>query len=143
MLSEACKNAIRAVVYLATQDDPSVRRTVRDIAAEIRGPEAFIAKVLQTLRRDEIISATKGPNGGMYITHKQAQRPVLDIVKSIDGLHAFKECGLGLPRCNAQRPCPVHHDYGALRDALLKRYSTTSIHQLAQSVKDGSAVLHR
>lgn len=143
MLSEACKNAIRAVVYLATQDDPAVRCTVHEVAEAIAGPEAFVAKIMQSLRKAEIISATKGPNGGMYITSKQAQRPVLDIVRSIDGLHAFKQCGLGLPKCNANRPCPVHHDFALLRDALLDRYSRTSIHQLAMSVNDGTAVLHR
>lgn len=143
MLSEACKNAIRAVVYLATQDDPAVRCTVHEVAEAIAGPEAFVAKIMQSLRKADIISATKGPNGGMYITAKQAQRPILDVVKEIDGLHAFKQCGLGLPKCNASRPCPVHHDYALLRDALLHRYAHTSIHQLAHSVNNGTAVLHR
>ena len=143
MLSEACKNAIRAVVYLATEHDPHVRSTVREIAAAVKGPEAFVAKVLQDLRRHDLISATKGPNGGMYITPQQAKRSILDIIKAIDGLKAFTECGLGLPKCNANKPCPVHHDYAQLRDNLLLKYKGTTIRELAREVEDGTTVLHR
>lgn len=143
MLTEACRNAVRAVVFMASQDDPSSRHTVREIAASIGGPEAFVAKVLQTMSREGLISASKGPNGGMYLTARQCTRPVLDVVKCIDGLDAFRECGLGLQRCNAQRPCPMHDEYAAMRDALLLSYKNTTIKALADSVRKGEAVLHR
>ena len=143
MLTEACKNAIRAVVFLATQHDPTSRHTVREVAAAIKGPESFVAKVLQDLSRAKLISAAKGPNGGMYITEQQARHSILDIVKTIDGLEAFKQCGLGLPKCNAKKPCPVHDDYAKLRDNLLATYQHTTISDLARNVENGSTVLHR
>lgn len=143
MLSEACKNAIRAVVYLATHHDPAARCTVRQVASAIKGPEAFVAKVLQELSRSDLISASKGPNGGMYITSQQAKHTILDIIKAIDGLDAFKECGLGLPKCSAAHPCSVHDDYAVLRDNLLHKYKTTTIGALAKQVEEGATVLHR
>lgn len=142
MLSEACKNAIRAVVFLATEAGDTERKTVKEIASAIRGPHAFVAKVMQDLSRQDIISSAKGPNGGMYLTPKQTRQNIMDIVAAIDGLDAFTSCGLGLPRCSASAPCPVHDSYALLRDNLLATYKQTTIKELAVSVKSGTAVLH-
>ncbi|HCN05958.1 MAG TPA: transcriptional regulator [Bacteroidetes bacterium] len=143
MLSEACKNAIRAVVYLATIHEQGERRTVHEISAEIEGPEAFVAKVLQELRKHDLVSASKGPNGGMFLTPKQAARPVYDVIRVIDGPAAFTQCGLGLRTCSSRKPCPVHHDYAKLRDTLLLTYRSTSIADLAKGVEGGEMVLKR
>ncbi|MCO6466307.1 MAG: Rrf2 family transcriptional regulator [Bradyrhizobiaceae bacterium] len=143
MLSEACKYGIRAVVYLATQHDDDVKHTVREIAAAIKAPQAFVAKILQDLSREHIISAAKGPNGGMFLTKAQARQPLLNVINAIDGMQVFTACGLGLPACNASRPCPIHHEYARHRDGLLYAYKHTRINTLANNVEVGDCVLHR
>ncbi|MDO8897370.1 MAG: Rrf2 family transcriptional regulator, partial [Bacteroidales bacterium] len=73
MLSNACKYAIRALIYLATRMNDGVKVSIRELSAEIDSPEPFTAKIMQSLSKQEIISSVKGPHGGFYIDEKQAE----------------------------------------------------------------------
>jgi Rrf2 family protein len=142
MLSKSCKYALRATLFIAHKAPQGVRLGVRDIAREIDAPEAFTAKILQSLARDRVISSVKGPNGGFFIAPGQAELPLINVVHAIDGLGFFYECGLGLKQCSDQRPCPLHHQYKAAREALRSLFQQTSIGDLAQNLQTGTAFIN-
>lgn len=66
-----------------------------------------------------------------------------DIVRTIDGDAVYTGCGLGLPKCNASRPCPLHHEFMGIREKLKVMLTTMSVRQLAGSLKAGEAILKR
>lgn len=142
MISKACKYGIRAVVFVASQKEKSTKFGVSEIAAEVDAPEAFTAKILQNLSKNNIISSLKGPTGGFYATDNQLAQPVINIVRSIDGLDIFRECGLGLKQCSEIHPCPMHDQYKIAREALLKAFQDTSIGQLAAEVNAGTSYIN-
>ncbi|MDV7390516.1 Rrf2 family transcriptional regulator, partial [Arthrospira platensis SPKY1] len=82
MLSKACKYAIRAMIYLATQVENGGKTNIRDLAVEIDSPEPFTAKIMQTLSKQSLVSSLKGPNGGFFLTEEQARISLLEIVKA-------------------------------------------------------------
>jgi len=45
------------------------------------------------------------------------KQPILNIVDAIDGEEIFGMCGLGLSKCNATHPCPLHNEYKKIREA--------------------------
>ena len=63
MLSNACKYAIRSVLYLAIKTDESNKVGVKKIADDLESPQPFLAKLLQQLNKGNLVSSTKGPNG--------------------------------------------------------------------------------
>ena len=75
MFSQACKYAIRAVLYLAVHASEGKKVGVKDIAAALDVPKYFLAKILQQLSRNNLISSTKGPSGGFFLSEKTAKRP--------------------------------------------------------------------
>lgn len=105
MISKACKYGIRATIFIASRGSENAKPGVKEIAKEIDAPEAFTAKILQSLNRHGIITSIKGPYGGFYCEKLQLSFPVINIIEAIDGLSFFKECGLGLKQCSDLHPC--------------------------------------
>lgn len=142
MLSNASKYAINAVLFLALDTNKDRKVGVKEIATSIDVPIAFLAKLLQNLSRKGVISSSKGPNGGFYLTEKNKAQKLLVVVDQIDGLTKLEECVLGLSECSSEKPCPLHHMVQPLRISLLHELSTNSITTFAKKVQEGSTFLN-
>ena len=144
MFSKACEYAIRASIFISGKSLQQIKVGQKEIAKAIDSPEAFTAKTLQILTRNNIISSDKGPHGGFYFSKDQLKNIYLQhIVKAIDGTIVYKGCGLGLKTCNESKPCPVHFQFKAIRDELKQMLETTSIQDLAIGTKSGETFLKR
>ena len=141
MISKACKYGIRAAVYVASRAGKGAKLNVKDIAKEVDAPEAFTAKILQTLNKHRIITSLKGPYGGFYIEDYQLEQPVINIVNAIDGMSVFWECGLGLKKCSGTHPCPMHDKFKGAREAMRDVFQQTTIRQLAQELNEGTSFI--
>ena len=141
MLSNSSKYAINAVLYLAVHTDETKKISAREIADAINIPSPFLSKLLQILSRKNIISSSKGPGGGFYMTEKNLNLHLIEIVKHIDGLDNFEDCVLGLKKCSSERPCPVHYSIQPLKQQFLKELNENTIASFAEKVKTGETFL--
>jgi Rrf2 family iron-sulfur cluster assembly transcriptional regulator len=141
MLSTSCKYALRAAVYLMAHTNELMKAGIHEIAKEIEANEHTTGKILQLLVREGIIFSAKGPNGGFYIQSNAKPIYLIDIVKVVDGVHFFFECGLGLHKCSDKKPCPIHFTYKVSREKLFKEFSSISIRELAANIEKGEAFL--
>ena len=120
MFSKACEYAIKATIYIAQQSHEDRRANVKEVAKEVNAPEAFTAKILQQLCRENILSSIRGKQGGfIFDVNRQKEIKIFDVVMLIDGDSLFTKCGLGLNKCSSENPCPVHDDFKAVRNALI------------------------
>ena len=140
-LSKACTYSIRAMIFIATRTADGSRVGIKDIAHHTGTPEPFVAKILQTLSRRGIVSSVKGPNGGFYVGDDARQIPLMDIVKAIDGDSLMLSCGLGIKNCSERKPCPIHHEYKAIRDNIMKMLNTNTIQNLSAGFVNGETFL--
>lgn len=144
MFSKACEYGIRASVYIALQSLDGRRVSVTEIAEEIDSPNAFTAKILQQLTRNNIVNSVKGPTGGFEIDREEMDNVKLNmIVKAIDGDKIYKGCGLGLKECDAQKPCPLHDKFVDIRTDLSRMLKSTSLFELATGLEIGMTFLKR
>ena len=141
MLSLTCKTAIKAVIYLASKYESGEKSGIRAIAEFIDASEHTVGKFLQTLVKQQVINSMKGPSGGFYLTMKQQRQPIINIIVSIDSKEVFNQCGLGLSKCSATHPCPIHDDYKAVRDLFEKLCREKKISDLCEPVNNGLAYL--
>ena len=141
MLSNSTKYAIKAVLYLALNSDELNKITVKDIAEPINVPQAYIAKLLQELSRKQIISSTRGPKGGFYLSAADRKNSVIDILAALDSEGRLDACLLSLENCNTEKPCPLHDIAYPLKSQLLKNFNSKTIEDLAATVRNGSASL--
>lgn len=141
MLSRASKYAILATLYLATNSSKDKKLSVKDIASTLEVPSPFLAKLFQQLVRGKIISSTKGPTGGFFLTKKNGDKTVCDIIENIDGLNRLNECFLGLSECDGLNPCPVHFIVEPFKNSILGKFRDKSILEFAKEVDEKEQVL--
>ncbi|WP_139958000.1 RrF2 family transcriptional regulator [Flavicella sediminum] len=134
MFSKSCEYGLRAIIYIAQQTAQDNKVSLTTISDAIDSPQAFTAKVLQQLTRNEIVKSIKGPYGGFVIEHEKMDVVKLsDVVAILDGDSIYTGCGLGLKKCNENSPCPLHFKFIEIRNQLKKMLETTT---LAMVVKD-------
>jgi Rrf2 family protein len=141
MLSLTCKTAIKAVIFLSARFESGERSGIREIADVIEASEHTVGKLLQVLVKEQVINSLKGPHGGFYVTAKQRNQPVINIVHAIDGRELFKQCGLGLSKCSSSHPCPIHDQYKVVRDLFEELCRKNTIKDLCEPVNEGIAYL--
>jgi len=141
MLSNSCKYALKAVLFLALDVHKNRKVGVKEIAAAIDVPFPFLAKLLQGLARKKIISSAKGPTGGFFLTEENKAQKLLVVVEHIDGLSKFKECVLGLKDCSSEKPCPIHFLVQPLKKTLFNEMNDSSIAIFAKKVQEGKTFL--
>ena len=141
MFSNSSKYAIKAVLYLALNSNEEQKVMVKDIANPINVPQAYIAKLLQELSRQNVISSTRGPKGGFYLTDENKKQPLNRIIQVIDGERSLTSCLLSLENCNDEKPCPLHKLAAPLKKELLDSLENKTIWDLAKDVRDGNSFL--
>ncbi len=132
-VSTPAQYAVRALVYLATRNAAEAAR-IRDVAASESIPYPFLAKLVGQLVQAGFVDSFKGPTGGVRLAKPPHKITVLEVIRSIDGADAFEGCFLGLPECSDTAPCPLHADWGAVREKLTRRLAGATIADLAQTV---------
>jgi Rrf2 family protein len=144
MFSKACEYGIRAAIYIALQSLESRRVSLKEIADEIDSPVAFTAKILQLLSKNGIVDSVKGAYGGFEISKGQMDKIKLGaIVYAIDGEKVYAGCGLGLKECDANKPCPAHDKFVAIRNDLRKMLENTSLYEMTAGLEVGDTYLKR
>ena len=144
MFSKACQYGIKASVYIASQSALGIRTSLKDIAFNINSPEAFTAKILHQLAKQNILNSLKGPTGGFEIPEGRAEEIKLsDIVSAIDGVKIYEGCALGFDTCDANQPCPMHKRFVGIRTDLKMMLENTSLHALANGLDIEGTFLKR
>lgn len=137
MLSNTCKYAIRACIYLALNADEEKKIGIKKISDDLKIPMPFLGKILQSLAKSKILLSTKGPNGGFCLAKPAKKISLMEIVDAIDGDESFTSCVIGVTSCStSEAHCPIHEKYGPLREKIKELFENQDIDELAQSIKN-------
>ena len=136
MLSNSCRYGIRAVIYLANQPLSGGKTGIKKISKDLHLPTPFLAKILQQLAKQKILSSSKGPHGGFSLLKDPRKITLLDIVNTIDGQDIFTNCLMHNGSCEGIEKdkvrCPMHDDYEKTRRDLIKLFSNRTIYELVK-----------
>jgi Rrf2 family protein len=128
--------ALRALVYIQLQNNNKRRPGIAEIAAEIETPPSFTAKILQRMVKQGFIESVKGIGGGFFFNELKETLTLKRVIVSIEGDSLFSGCGFGLKHCDENNPCPLHHDYAPIRDAMNKLVKEESIQSMAKKYSE-------
>lgn len=111
MISQTAEYALRAVVYLAGQQQP---RTTQQLAEVTRVPVGYLAKVMQGLARSGLVRSQRGLHGGYTLIKSPDELTVWEVIEAVDPIQRIRSCPLGL-KSHGVNLCPMHR---RLDDAL-------------------------
>ena len=135
MLSSSTVYAIRASIYIAAHKENEYI-AISEIAEKLNISFHFLTKILQKLTQDKLMRSYRGPNGGVAFTKPVNKIFLSDIVKSIETNPIFDECILGIPKCGEGKPCPLHDEWGAVRNRLKEKFENSNLADLAKGVSE-------
>lgn len=134
MFSNSAKYALKAVLYLALHADQSNRVMIKDMHAKINVPRAYLAKLMQALSKHDLVSSTRGPKGGFYLSEANMKEPLTKVIYVIDGKKRMESCLLSLKDCDRERPCPLHSMFVPARTKLTQSLEQKTIADLTEDL---------
>jgi len=127
MFSVTMEYALRATVYLAAQNGkPCVNH---EIAEAMQVPVGYMAKVLQGLRRADILKSQRGLRGGFVLSRPASKITILDVVNAVDPVPRIRKCPLGLKEHKSQL-CPLHAQLDAAAAHVEEAFASHTIDEM-------------
>ena len=130
-LSRPAEYGLRAMAYIARLK-PDQRIRTRDLAEAVDIPPAFLAKIMRRLTEVGILDAKKGHHGGFLLAKQPHQVRFIDIMRAVDFEPVIDHCLFGLKNCDAENPCPLHNEWGALKGQIEQ---WARVHNLGESLE--------
>ncbi len=129
-LTRAADYAVRVMIHMAGL--PPGTRVLRSKLAEVAAvPESFLAKVLQSLTRAELIRSRRGLDGGFELLPSGRTVTLLDVVEAIDGPIQLNVCLATGESCKHEAWCPAHLVWAQAQEAMLSVLRAARIADLA------------
>lgn len=105
MFSQTTEYALRAMSFLSAKSPDSVN--TGQIAAATEVPPAYLAKVLQSLRKAGIVRSQRGRGGGISLARQPEDLTILEVVNAVDPIRRIRKCPIGLA-AHGVKLCPMH-----------------------------------
>ena len=112
-LSQTTGYAIKALGCL---NDPACHcRKTPEIAKCAGVPKPYLAKIVNSLARQGLVTAKRGVGGGIALSRPPEGISLLQIVEAVEGKDWLGECLLGLDECSNLATCPTHDFWERIR----------------------------
>lgn len=140
MFSASCHYGLQAMFYIASHSTEEKNISLSEIATHKDIPQHFLSKILQLLVKHKLLISMKGPHGGFRLKRPPEDITLIEIVKAIDGLDIFDQCGIGFRKCNEEDPCPIHSDYKRIRDHVRDLFESKTLEALTEDILNGESL---
>ncbi|HCY41555.1 MAG TPA: Rrf2 family transcriptional regulator [Prolixibacteraceae bacterium] len=141
MFNKETEYALRSLVYIQHQNYQSLRPGIEEIAKEIEAPQAYTAKILQRMVRLGFVNSIKGKGGGFIFDESKPEITLKQLILATEGAKILEGCGFGMKYCDAENPCPLHDQFGPIRDSINRLVSEETIQSLARKTNHAFKVL--
>ncbi len=120
-------HALRALAWLAANEHREVTLG-RDLAQEIAVPAHYLAKVLATLARRGLLTASRGARGGYRLARHPREIALIEIVEPFEGKRVRPGCLLQPDQpCREDGPCSAHAAWCDAKETYLRFLETTTL----------------
>ncbi|HVK53859.1 MAG TPA: Rrf2 family transcriptional regulator [Burkholderiales bacterium] len=136
IFSRTSQYAIQTLIYIATQP-PGRPILARDVAERLGVPAAYLAKIMQTLSKGNLLASYRGPQGGFRLRQGADKTDLMQIVNLTEGAGFVESCVLGLKICSDSTPCPMHAKWKPIKQEVLNLLQEQTLEMLAAAVTSG------
>lgn len=136
ILSRTGQYAVQALIYIATQP-PGEPILNRKIAERLNVPTAYLAKIMQTLCKGNLLYSYRGRQGGFCLREGGEKIDLMQILVLIEGVGFTEDCVLGLKVCSEETACPMHNKWKPIKEKIAALLREQTLEKLAQAVKTG------
>lgn len=121
--------ALRAMIYLAGLPE-GAREPLQEVAQKNDIPKDFLAKIVKTLADSGLVSAVRGPHGGVAIARPVHEISFLDVIEAVDGPVVLNVCLDDTKGCSMSTQCSMQAVWRAGQERMLDVYRATTLGEL-------------
>jgi len=121
------KYAVTAVLDLAIQEQADVSYSkISEVAQRQSIPASYLEQIFSSLRKAEILSATRGPKGGFKLSRPKDKIMIGEIINAVERNMDATQCsGEGI--CNGGSKCIAHNFWMDFNDNVNEFLMTKSL----------------
>jgi FeS assembly SUF system regulator len=138
-LSKKADYGLIAMKHLAMRRQQHAS-SASEIAEEYGISATLMAKVLQKLARQSLVTAKHGSSGGYQIARDPGQISALDVISAIDGPVLITSCVTSHGNCDATERCSVREPLRRVNESILSVLGTVTISQMSEEPHDPALV---
>jgi Rrf2 family protein len=120
---------LMAIHYIAVHEDLGAVSAKR-IAEEFHIPAELLAKILQRLAKQRLITSTNGPKGGYVLARRPAEISVGDVVRALEGPVNIVSCLEESSDCPQMAHCNLRRPAQKIQAAITQVLDTMSLSEL-------------
>ncbi len=121
----AAELALRGCRILAERHADGLVK-LEDLCAARDLPRDYMAKILSSLARADIVTPVRGKHGGYKLAKPPADIRILDIIEAVEGPLTLNLCQHDPPRCEDEN-CPLRSVWTDLQETIRRRLGEISL----------------
>lgn len=129
ILSVSATHALRAMAWLAAHGGDGAILG-RDLARKLKVPADYLSKVLATLARAGLLSASRGVNGGYRLARPAARITLMEVILPFEGARARPGCLLHPDKPCDSVGCGAHDSWGKVKTAYAHFLEKTTVEHI-------------
>ena len=133
-LSKTTEYALRTLAHMAAQKSSTCSADF--LHRELHIPKKYLQKLLTSLSRKGLITATRGRNGGYVLAKRSTRIYLSDIIDAVEGFRSSPSCFFGFKQCALENPCALHGVWTEAERAVITALSSTRLSDVVR-VKHG------
>lgn len=136
ILSRTSQYAIQALIYVATQPrgEPVLNR---EMAEHLGVPSAYLAKIMQSLCKGNLLYSYRGRLGGFCLRENAEKTDLMQVLVLTEGTGFTDDCVLGLKVCSDETACPMHAKWKPIKEEVVRLLHDQTLEKLALAVQSG------
>jgi len=128
-LSPAAAYAIQGMEVLAQEHGPAPV-TLKEICSRSGASRDYLAKILGTLAKQDLVEAVRGKNGGYRLARPAKSLSLLEIIEAVEGPICLNLCQHDPPRCQREN-CPVRAVWAEIQHFMRQKLGCVTLAQCA------------
>lgn len=134
-LSKKIEYGILSMQYLAANKDELV--TAKKMAEDLQVSFEFLAKTLQTLKREGLVNTIQGMRGGYALSKNAEEISLMDIIVALEKYPEIVECGPESDHDNCDRKdfCTIRHPMMIIQEKIDKIFKNTYLSEFTGDKK--------
>jgi Rrf2 family protein len=122
-----------AIHYIAVSERMSGAVSAKRIADEFHIPPELLAKILQRLAKEGLITSQNGPKGGYVLSRQPAAITVGEVVRALEGPIRIVECYEDASECPQMERCNLRRPVQKIQAAITHMLDSMSLAELART----------
>ena len=138
-LSKKADYALIAVRHLASHRS-EVSLSASDIAEAYGISAPLLAKVLQRLAKNGLVTARHGSSGGYQLARNPKEISALDVINAVDGPIVITSCITNHGNCDQSLKCTIREPLRRVNDSIAQVLRSVTISQMTEDSPESELV---